>query len=147
MAIFRRKRIFVERGMQLRFARFVLLYMTACCLVTAAIVFFATFTLLGEKLVGIYPQSRLPEIYGRVYLAFFLCLLGSMPILFYGALVFSHRIAGPLPKIYKALDDIGSGNFNVKITLRKGDELVELANSINRMAERLKARGGPPGAA
>ena len=130
--------------MQLRFVRFALLYMLACCLITAAIVFFATFTLLGEKLAGIYPASRLPEIFGKVYVAFFLCLAASVPLLFYGALVFSHRIAGPLPKIYKALEDIGGGNFDVRLTLRKNDELKELAESINRMAERLKQKGSSP---
>ena len=138
---FRRKRIFIERGMQLRFVRFILTYMLICSVVTATIVFFATVALLGEKLVGIYPQSRLPEIFGPVYIAFFLSLLASAPILFYGALVFSHRIAGPLPKIYKALEDIGSGNFDVKLTLRKNDELMELVDHINRMAARLKQKG------
>ena len=144
MAIFRRKRIFVERGMQLRFARFVLIYMLICSVITATIVFFATSSLLGEKLAGIYPQSRLTEIFGRVYIAFFLSLLASAPLLFYGALVFSHRIAGPLPKIYRALDDIGAGNFDVKVTLRQHDELVDLAEHINRMAARLKQKGEPP---
>ena len=141
MAAFRRKKIFVQRGMQLRFVRFVLIYMFICCVVTAAIVFFATVALLGEKLASIYPQHRLPEIFGRVYIAFFLSLLASMPLLFYGALIFSHRIAGPLPKIYNALDSIGNGNFDVKVTLRKHDELVELVDHINRMAARLKEKG------
>ncbi len=144
MAVFRRKKIFVERGLQLRFVRFILIYMLVCSIVTAAIVFFATVALLGEKLAGIYPQSRLQEIFGRVYIAFFLSLLASAPILFYGALMFSHRIAGPLPKIYKALENIGDGNFDVKLVLRKHDELVELAESINRMAARLKQKGASP---
>ncbi len=138
---FRRKKIFVQRGMQLRFARFVLMYMLACSVVTATIVFFATVALLGEKLAGIYPQSRLPEIFGPVYVAFFLSLLASAPILFYGALVFSHRIAGPLPKIYTALEEIGGGNFDIQLSLRKNDELVELVGHINRMAARLKQKG------
>ena len=140
MAIFRRKQVFVERGLQLRFARFVVLYMMLCCLATASIVFYATSSVLGEKLAGIYPQSRLPEIFGRAYLVFFLCLLGSIPALFYGALVFSHRIAGPLPKIYRTLEEIGRGNFDSHLTLRKKDELVDLAEHINRMAARLKER-------
>ena len=144
MAIFRRKRILLERGIQLRLVRFILLYMLMCSVVTAAIVFFATTAVLGEKLAGIYPQSRLPEIFNKVYVAFFLSILGSAPVLFYGALVFSHRIAGPLPKIYKALEDIGEGNFDVNITLRKHDELGELAGRINRMAARLKQKGAPP---
>lgn len=143
MAIWRRKQVLAERGMQLRFARFVILYMMACCLVTAAVVFFATFSVLGEKLAGIYPQNRLPEIFSRVYLVFFLCLIAVIPAIFYGALLFSHRIAGPLPKIYRALDEIAQGNFSVRLTLRKKDELKELADHINKMAQKLGERQTP----
>jgi HAMP domain-containing protein len=140
----RRKRVVVERGMQLRFARFVILYMLGCCVVTACIVFYATFSILGEKLAGIYPQNRLPEIFTQAYVAFFVSLLVAMPPLFYGALAFSHRIAGPLPKIYRALDEIGEGKFDGKLTLRKNDELKELAEHINRMAEKLQQRESRP---
>ena len=144
MAVWRRKQVFVERGMQLRFARFVIAYMLLCSILTATVVFFATFAVLGEKLAGIYPQNRLPEIFGRVYTVFFISLAAVVPVLFYGALVFSHRIAGPLPKIYQALDDIGRGNFDVKVTLRKQDELKELVDHINRMAARLKEKKEAP---
>ena len=139
----RRKQVVVERGLQMRFARYVVFYMSLCCLITATVVFYATFTLLAEKLAGIYPQHRLPEIFGRAYLVFFISLLAVMPVLFYSAIVFSHRIAGPLPKIYQTLDDIGRGNFGVRLTLRQHDELRELAEHINRMAEKLKERETP----
>ncbi len=140
MAVWRRKQLIIQRGMQLRFARFVILYMMLSCFITGFIVFYSTFTVLSEKLVGIYPQNRLPEIFGRAYWAFFIGLLVVMPVLFYGAIIFSHRIAGPLPKIYRALQDIGTGNFEIKLYLRKHDELRELAEHINRMAVKLKER-------
>ena len=143
MNAFRRKKIFVERGMQLRFARFMIVYNVACCGVIAAIVFYTTSAYLGEKIADIYPQSRLPEIFNRAYLTFALSLLASIPILFYGALLFSHRIAGPLPKIYKALDDIGKGQFDIVLSLRKNDELRDLADHINQMAASLKAKQAP----
>ena len=142
MNAWRRKKIFVERGLQLRFARFMIAYNVVCCMIIAAIVFYTTSAFLGEKIADIYPQSRLPEIFNRAYLTFFLCLLSSIPILFYGALLFSHRIAGPLPKIYQALDDIGKGDYNVLLSLRKSDELRELADHVNQMAASLKARQG-----
>jgi methyl-accepting chemotaxis protein len=140
MAFWRRKQVIIERGLQLRFARFVILYMTLSCFITAFIVFYATFTVLSEKLVGIYPQNQLPEIFHRAYWAFFVGLLIVMPILFYGAVLFSHRIAGPLPKIYEALKELGQGNFDTRLTLRKSDELLDLAEHINQMALKLKER-------
>ena len=136
----RRKKVLTDRGFQLRFARFVLFYTTLCCFATALIVFYATFTVLSEKLIGIYPQHRLPAIFSKAYWAFFVGLGVSWPFLFYGAILFSHRIAGPLPKIYKALQDIGEGNFDVKLILRKNDELRDLAEQINNMKAKLKER-------
>ena len=138
----RRKKYFVERALQLRFARFVLVFMFLSCAVTAFAVFYSTFVILSEKLVGIYPQGRLAEIFHSVYLAFALCLALIMPVIFYVALVFSHRIAGPLPKIYQTLRNIGNGQWDERLVLRKKDELKELADVINEMAAKLKQREG-----
>ncbi len=138
----RRKKVFVDRSLQLRFARFMLLFMFMSCAITACIVFYFTFAALSDKLVGIYPQGRLIEIFRSAYLAFGLGLLLVTPIIFYGAVIFSHRIAGPLPKIYRVLRSIGDGQWDQKLVLRKNDELKELADAINDMAAKLKERAG-----
>lgn len=142
MAIWRRKQLIIERGLQLRFARFVIFYMLLCCFITAFIVFYSLFLVFSESLVNVYPQHRLPEIFSRAYMAFFWGLGIVVPLIFYGAITFSHRIAGPLPKIYQALRDIGQGKFETRVTLRKKDELRELAENINQMAQKLKEREG-----
>jgi methyl-accepting chemotaxis protein len=144
MSIWRRKKLIIERGLQLRFARFVILYMLLCCFITAFIVFYSLFLVFSESLGNVYPQHRLPEIFSRAYWAFFWGLGIVVPLIFYGALNFSHRIAGPLPKIYQALKDIGQGKFETRVTLRKKDELRELAETINQMAQKLKEREGKP---
>lgn len=136
----RRKQYFVDRGLQLRFARFVILFVFASAIATGLVVFFTSFFLLGERLAQVYPQGRLESIFRWVYVAFFIDMLVLMPFIFYGAIVFSHRIAGPLPKIYQSLRTIGQGNFDVKLVLRKHDELRELADGINEMAKNLKER-------
>ena len=145
MALFsRRKKYFVERALQLRFARFVLVFMFLSCAITACAVFYSTFMILSEKLVGIYPQGRLIEIFRSVYFAFGLVLVLVAPVIFYVAVVFSHRIAGPLPKIYQTLRNIGNGQWDERLVLRKHDELKELADVINEMAAKLKQRENKP---
>lgn len=140
MAPILRKKYFIQRGMQLRFARFVILLAFISALVTSGAIFFTTFMLMGEKLANVYPQARLVVIFQSVYFWAAMSLLASAPFIFWGAIVFSHRIAGPLPKIYQALDTIGEGSFDVKLTLRKTDELRELSDHINAMAEKLQKR-------
>ena len=136
----RRKKYFVQKGLQLRFARFVILFVFISALLTGLMVFYTVFLLLGERLANVYPQGRLVEIFRSVHLALLIDMLILLPIIFYGSIVFSHRIAGPLPKIYQALKAIGEGNYNVNLVLRKHDELKELADAINDMASNLKKR-------
>ena len=140
MAEMIRKKYFVQRDMQLRFARFVVLLALISSLLTGAAIFFTTFTLMGEKLADVYPQARLVLIFQSVYFWAFMSLLAAIPFIFWGAIVFSHRIAGPLPKIYQAIRSLGDGNYDVKLTLRKYDELRELVDAINETAARLKQR-------
>ena len=140
MAVIRRKQYFVQRALQLRFARFVILFTFISSILTGGAIFFTTFMLMGEKLVNVYPQARIVEIFQSVYLWAFLSLLAVMPLVFWGSIIFSHRIAGPLPKIYQALRNIGEGNFDVKLTLRKYDELRDLGDNINEMAKKLRER-------
>ena len=134
-----RRTILVERGTQFRFARFVILFAIGTAVVTSTVVFLVTSSLLGERLAGVYPQGRLVEIFRKVYLLFGLVLLISIPAIFYLSIRFSHRFVGPLPKIYRTLKEVGEGNLDQELKLRKHDELTELAAVINEMIRNLKA--------
>ena len=137
---YKRTKVFVERGLQLRFARFVILYVFFFASLTGLVIFLTTFMLMGEKIASVYPQGRLVPIFQSVTFWSFVSLLGVTPFIFWGSIVFSHRIAGPLPKIYRALREISDGNFDVKLVLRKRDELIGLADEINQMVLKLKER-------
>jgi nitrogen fixation/metabolism regulation signal transduction histidine kinase len=56
---------------------------------------------------------------------------------------FSHRLAGPLYRFEKACHTVIDGNYTDSVTLRKGDEMQNLAQLFNEMtrssADRLKA--------
>ncbi len=45
----------------------------------------------------------------------------------------SHRIAGPLYRIEKDLEELARGNLNVHFNLRKNDEIKVLADTLNDM--------------
>jgi methyl-accepting chemotaxis protein len=49
----------------------------------------------------------------------------------------SHKIAGPVYRFEQSARAIGAGDLSLKIKLRKGDELRELAEAMNYMAETL----------
>lgn len=141
MGKYKRTQFVVEKAIQFRFARFVMLFVGLTAFLTSSIVFFTTLALLGDKLAAVYPQGRLAPIVRSAYIVFFANLAVAAPIIFAVSIRFSHRIVGPLPKIYNYLKNIGEGKYTGKLIIRQKDELKDLAASINQMAESLKAKG------
>lgn len=70
-------------------------------------------------------------------LLLFLLTLGYMIYIF---LYFSHRIAGPILRFEKTLDELLNGNLKIQIHLREKDEFKETASHFNRMLQSLQAR-------
>jgi nitrogen fixation/metabolism regulation signal transduction histidine kinase len=95
-------------------------------------------SLLGEKLANVYPQGRLVSMLRQVNLIIAYRLLFLIPLLVVTGIFLSHRIAGPAYRIERTLREIGKGNLDIHIKLRKYDELVGIANAINDMTSDLK---------
>jgi signal transduction histidine kinase len=53
-------------------------------------------------------------------------------------LVLSKRLARPIQQLQAGAEQIGSGNLDVKVTVRTGDEIEQLAGAFNQMAEKLR---------
>lgn len=62
-----------------------------------------------------------------------LLIITGITMLFY-----SHRIAGPVYKIKKNLDEMGQDNIGLDIKLRKWDEFKELAESLNKVKRKME---------
>lgn len=67
-------------------------------------------------------------------------LIGLMMMLLLAAsYVFSRSITGPITKLSSAAKRIASGDFGAKVYLKGRDEIKELADSFNNMADQVKA--------
>jgi len=51
----------------------------------------------------------------------------------------SHRVAGPVYRMIKFLDDVTKGDYSRRLVLRKKDELKDLAGAINRLVDKLES--------
>ncbi len=138
---YQRKQILVVKKIQYKFAGFVILLAAGTALLTSLAVFFTVLTVLGDKLASVYPQGRLAPIVKSAYLSFIIVFSVSVPVICYFAIRFSHKVVGPLPKIYRYLVSVGQGVHPGKLVLRDGDHLQELAVVINDMANDLKNHG------
>lgn len=68
---------------------------------------------------------------------FFSVLAGVVIAIVLGAVLFN-QITSPLRQLRKAVLEVGAGNFDQRVTIRSRDEISELGNSFNQMAENLK---------
>lgn len=82
------------------------------------------------------PKALMQEVI-RAY-GLYIFLLG---IVISGISLFlSHRVAGPLYRLEKSVEEIMKGNLAFKITLRQKDETKELADLMNTMIGSLSSR-------
>ncbi|MBN1292909.1 MAG: hypothetical protein JXB48_13795 [Candidatus Latescibacteria bacterium] len=58
----------------------------------------------------------------------------------YMVLYFSHKIAGPLYKIEKIIEEIGNGNFKESINFREKDELKPINAALQCMIDNLREK-------
>ena len=70
-----------------------------------------------------------------------LCMVALVPIFIWDALKYSHRVAGPLIQINRAIRDVADGRPVRHVRLREKDELKELQDDFNDMLDYLSASG------
>jgi len=135
---FRRRQWIVNRPLQYRFVGLLLIFFGLLTFVTLLAMGVAiwttlyTFNLLRDPvIISLYTTTAW-------ILAFELVLMS--PVVIWLGIRLSHTVAGPLVRIDAALAKMARGDFDVRISLRKGDALIELAEAVNRLAESLRGR-------
>ena len=132
-----RRKYLVKKKMQFKYMSVILLWILLTSLVFGGVIYQHIY----------YILIKIPELEGKLKFIFeaswltfwpwmlFLLGLGAISSIF----IF-HKIAGPLFRIEKELKDkIGKGDLTWHVKLRRGDELQDLATSINIMLDGLKS--------
>lgn len=95
-----------------------------------------------SKYFGAEYSSRDLFLDVKKYMVLFLLLLFLLTLgyMIYIFIYFSHRIAGPILRFEKTLDELLNGNLKIQIHLREKDEFKETASHFNRMLQSLQSR-------
>lgn len=94
---------------------------------------------LGEVHVGMKDKiirQAVNDITTQILSMILLVLIAS----FIAAFIFSLRITRSISTLAKAAENIGEGDFTQRVEIRTGDEIGDLASSLNDMAESLAKR-------
>ncbi|MBN2453705.1 MAG: methyl-accepting chemotaxis protein [Candidatus Omnitrophica bacterium] len=135
---FKRTNYLIAAKLQLKYVGIILLLMFVTALVCSYFVYYTVMIAMGEKLANVYPQGRLMAIINSVNIRMLITFLMLTPIVVIIGVYLSHKIAGPIYRMEKFLGDMALGDLSQRITLRKGDELVTVAEKINALNDSLK---------
>ena len=135
---YRRQHWLVNRSLQFRFVRAMLLVLLLMAAAAVAGIYLALWlTLYSFELL---QDAYLVALFRTVSWTVVLELIVLVPLVSWFGVRLTHKVAVPLVRIRAALADMAQGRFDIRIKLRKGDALTELAEDINRLAESLRNR-------
>lgn len=129
---FQRRTVLVKRRLQLKYA----------AIIFAAVVFTAilvggdiTYTMI--KFISRENPDLISNAYDILKLDAVKLLL-FMGIMFLVSLFVSHRFAGPIYRFERSAQSLATGDLTHRVSLRTGDDLMELQDEVNAMAASLQ---------
>lgn len=138
------KNIMVRPKQQLRFS---LALVTICCmsviLFLLVVVFQMKQTLATLALAYRLDVEVVTAIQGSLTSAVYVSLgltAGVTALAFAVGIRLSHRIYGPIVAINRFIGSMEEGNYKSRMTLRKDDDLIEIKDALNKLAEALEKR-------
>lgn len=135
---FKRTQYWVSGRFQGKYVGLILLLTFLTAALCSYVVYYTSMISFGEKLASIYPQGRLVSAVNIINIRIIISVLLITPLVALIGIYLSHQIAGPIVRMEHYMNDMASGNLAGKLVLRKGDELIMLADGINRLTESIK---------
>lgn len=82
--------------------------------------------------------SQIDDLFRRLRIELIEIILIIVTVSLLGAIIFSRSISKPIKELTDASQKVAKGDFDVKVFLKKDDELKELSESFNYMTSRIK---------
>ena len=145
MAKSRRKQILINKPFQLKFCVFVCSWIFAISLVFPLIIY-RLFDFFMSHISPNPPSGTILAV-ESVRFDLVIMLVGLeiifLFVTFLVSLFISHRIAGPLYKLQRTMDETSPEEIPEKLAFRKYDYFPELAESYTKMVERFRGKESP----
>lgn len=135
----KRKKLYIKKEFQTDFSKkFLILIAMESVLAIGLFIYLSSGTFItgysGAELV----IARTGDYFLPTVLLANLALIGVTAVAgFIIMLAYSHKIAGPLYRFEKSIDEMASGDLTSRFNLRANDQLEELAGRINILSEKL----------
>lgn len=129
---FQRRTVLVKRTLQLKYAAVVFAAVLFTGLIVGADIYYTMVRFVKETDPGMMPMLTQVIRMGTVKLIIFLGIMGLV------TLFVSHRWAGPIYRFERSAQVVSTGDLTHRVSLRTGDDLMELQDEINAMIASLQ---------
>lgn len=129
---FQRKTVLVKRSLQLKYIGMVFLSVLVSSMIVGGDVYYSLMRVMLMECPSV--TDRIVQ-FNTVLLVKIALYLGLMLLI---SLYASHRFAGPIYRFEKSCQALGTGDLTHRVSLRTGDELMELQEEFNGMASALQ---------
>ena len=130
---FQRRTMLVKRSLQYKYIASIFV-----CVVLAVILIGMDLYYTLYKLLLLDNPSLVPLLQ-HANSVFIVRVLLYLAIVFVVALIISNRLAGPIYRFEKSAQEVGAGNLTHRVSLRTGDELLELQEEFNAMVSGIQS--------
>ncbi|MDD5680698.1 MAG: hypothetical protein PHI59_05620 [Candidatus Omnitrophica bacterium] len=132
----------VQNRLELHYLRLLALSLILPTLLIGGCLYYLIFYLLAEQ-IGI-PEAVVEQL-SPVVQKLNIFLMISIPILFVAlisiGIFLSRKLAGPIERVEKELDEIIAGNLiSRRLKLRKNDELKPIVDSVNLLLDKIERK-------
>lgn len=132
----------VRNRLELHYLRLLVLSLVLPVLLVGGCLYYLIFYLLAEQ-IGI-PEAVVEQL-SPVVQKVNIFLMASIPVVFFMlismGIFLSRKLAGPIKRLEKELNDIVAGNLmSRRLQLRKGDELKTMVDSVNILLDKIEKR-------
>jgi len=130
---FQRRTVLIKRALQLKYIGMVFVSVLLASLIVGGDIYYTM-----ARMVLAENPSMTPAVaqFNWIIMVKLLLYLGLMLMI---SLYVSHRFAGPIYRFEKSAQIVASGDLTHRVSLRTGDELLELQEEFNGMVASLQA--------
>ena len=131
-ARFQRRTVLVKRRLQLKYAAIVFAAVAFTALIVGIGSYLTMFRFIKENDPSLMP------VLSQIIRMDLVKMIIFMGIMFLGSMFVSHRFAGPIYRFEQSAQILSTGDLTHRVSLRTGDDLMELQDEVNAMVVNLQ---------
>ncbi len=133
----KRRQVLVNKDFQLKYVARFFWFTVGMIVLGGGFSFLFTVLIFLKKGITTYIDE-FHLLVMAIFLTMMVQVITAAVFIYWEGIYMTHKIAGPWVRIKKILEEIGNGNFSLRVNLRKADEFHDVASWINHMCDKLE---------